>query len=237
MLKRALVLPRTIAPSAQKDILATLLFALILFGFLGSMMLSQLRFSPVGDEFANIPGGLNFLATGRYTDATQPPLLRYLIAIPQYFAGVDPLPNEASGGAQWKDYGGKYMYGNKVSWQTILFSARIVIIVLSGVLLWFLFFWAKQLWGRNAGFATLVFMAWEPTFLGHGQLATLDSALSLAFLFSVFSLWQYLSKPTWSNFLLLNFATAVALLTKFSAISLIFSTAICLFIFRKKTGL
>ncbi len=66
---------------ARKEWVATVLLGFVLMAAFTFMSLSQQKFSPVDDELANIPGGYNYLATGRYTDTTHPPLLRYLIGL------------------------------------------------------------------------------------------------------------------------------------------------------------
>jgi hypothetical protein len=218
----------------KKDVGATALLGILLLLFYVGMTLAARKFSPVDDELANIPSGLNFLKTGRYTDPTHPPLIRYLFSIPLFVENADPLPDEPTGIFDWHEYGKAFLFKNKVSWQQLLTNVRQVNILLCVVFLLFLFFWTKKIWGRTAGFSALIFMIFEPTFVGHGQLATLDAAFSLVILGSVFSWWIYFKNPSWRNFWWLNLAMGIAFLTKFTSISLIFSMIICFFIFRKK---
>jgi len=221
----------------KKELLATMLLGVILVVVFVIMSYAQLKFAPVNDELANVPAGFNFLTTGRYTDPTHPPLLRYLFAVPLFIVGADPLPQDQLGYYSWPGYGKDFLFRNQVSWQCILQSTRTVVILLSLILLVLVYRWTKTLWGRSAAFAAVVFLALEPNFLGHGQLATLDAGFALAFCFSVFSLWRYLTKPSWQNFLLLHFATGVAFMTKFTAGSLFLSTIICIVLLRKTTDL
>lgn len=224
-------------PFSNRKRLATALLGSILVAVFLMLSQSERHFSPVIDEMANIPGGHNFLSTGRYTDATHPPLLRYLMAIPLYLMGSDPLVGDESGNFRWSEYGKLYLFQNKISWQQTLTGTRTVIILLSLLLLAFVYRWTRTLWGRTAAFSALLFFAFEPNFLAHAQLATLDLGLSLAFFFAVYALWVFLKNPGWPQFLLLQLATGIAFMTKFSAISLFLSAAICLFIFRKKYDL
>lgn len=217
--------------------IATALLSVVLLAVFILMSLSQQKFAPVNDELANIPGGYNYLTTGRYTDTTHPPLLRYLLAVPLFIHGADPLPCHESGLYSWQGYGKDFLFQNCVPWYRILHDTRMVIILLSVALLLFVYQWAKALWGRSAAFAALAFLAFEPTFLGHGQIATLDGGFTLAFFFAVFVLWRYLVQPSWKHFLLLNLAVGIAFLTKFTAVSLFLSVPLCLFFFRKKRDL
>jgi Dolichyl-phosphate-mannose-protein mannosyltransferase len=201
------------------------------------MWFSQRQFTPVTDELANIPAGLNHLCSGRYTDATQPPLLRYLLALPQWIIGVDPLVNDPSADVFWVEYGRHYMFQNRVSWRTILDVSRGVVILLTLVQMGLVFWWSRQLWGAWAGLVAAIFIAFEPNSMAHGQLATLDQGLSVAFLWAVYALWRYLQVPNWKRFWWLHAATAAAFLVKFSALTLFISGAICLFWMRREQPL
>ncbi len=99
---------------ARKGWIATILLGLILMGAFALMWVSQQKFSPVDDELANIPGGYNYMTTGRYTDTTHPPLLRYLFAIPLFARGADPLPQQESGLYSWQGYGKDFLFSYKI---------------------------------------------------------------------------------------------------------------------------
>jgi 4-amino-4-deoxy-L-arabinose transferase-like glycosyltransferase len=204
-------------------------------GFL--LWFGQQHFSPVTDELANIPAGLNYIKTGRYTDATQPPLLRYLFALPQWFMGVDVLANDDSGQYFWTDYGRKYLFSNTIAWQKIVGSARLIVIILTLLQIGLVYFFAKKLWNVWAGIVAALFIAFEPNTMAHGSLATLDMGLSITFLWSIYALWQYFELPNWKRFFLLHLAVGLAFLTKFSALTLFLSIPVCLLLLRKKKDL
>jgi hypothetical protein len=230
-------LSKSTASWLRNQRLPTILLGVLLAATGLLMWWSQRYFSPVTDELANIPGGLNYLATGRYTDATQPPLLRYLMALPQWFLGVDPLASDESGQYFWVDYGRRYVFQNKVSWEAIVGVSRAVVIVLTLVQIWLVYHWSRQLWGAWAALIAATFLAFEPNTIAHGQLATLDLGLSLAFVWAVYALWRYLQAPTWARFWWLQVSTVVAFMVKFSALTLLISGAICLFLYRKRQPL
>ncbi len=222
---------------SKKELLATALLGLIVAGAFAMMVVSERQFSPVYDEMANIPSGINFIETGRYTDCTHPPLLRYLFSVPLFADGVDVLPADGPRAHDWHDYGRDFLFENTVPWHHILTGTRMVTILLSLLLLIFVYLWTRSIWGRTAGLVAVAFLAFEPTFLGQGQLATLDMGFALAFFGAVFTLLRYLSAPSRGNFLCLVLALGLAFLSKFTGLSLFVSTAICLFIFRKKENL
>lgn len=215
--------------------LIALNIALIFLGIL--LWSSQQYFSPVTDELANIPGGLNYILTGRYTDATQPPLLRYLFALPQWLMGLEVFAKDESGEYFWVEYAHKFVFSNRVAWQDIVGSARLIVIILTLAQVVLVYFFAKKLWGIWAGLAAAIFIAFEPNTMAHGSLATLDLALSFTFLWSIYALWKYLQEPNWKHFLLLHLAVGISFLTKFSAMTLFISIPLSLFLCRKSKDL
>lgn len=182
----------------------------------GAMFAAQTRLSPVNDEPANLPSGYVFMKTGRYVDATHPPLVRYVMAVPLLFMDPSPLPDNADALRDWHPFGRAFIFQNDVSWQAILWSARAAVIALSAACLVLVFAWARRLWGSwPAAFAT-VFLAFEPTLMGHGALATLDMGSSFLFFATVASYWRYRRRPTTGAFVLFAVILSTALMSKFS---------------------
>jgi len=187
----------------------------------GMMFGAQTHLSPVNDEPANLPSGYVFMKTGRYVDATHPPLIRYVMAVPLLFQDPSPLPDDDSALRDWHSFGRAFLFGNRVSWKTMLWSARSAIIVLSMGCTALVFVWARRLWGPwPAAFGT-VFLAFEPTFMGHGALATLDQGSSLLFFATIAAFWRYRMVPGKGRFALFAVLLALALVSKFSLAILI----------------
>ena len=218
----------------KPDIIATWIAGLLLISVFVLMWYAQKQFSPVYDEVANIPSGYNYLTTNRYTDATHPPFLRYLMAVPMYVQHADPLPNDSTALYRWQSYGTHFLFQNNQPWQQILSGTRLVNIFLSLFLLGFLYYWTRLLWGWKAALVGLAFMAFEPTFLGHGQLATLDLGFSLMYFVASWSLWCYLKNPNWRNYWWINLCFGLAFLSKFAAIPLYFVAILCFILFKKQ---
>lgn len=180
------------------------------------MFAAQTRLSPVNDEPANLPSGYVFMKTGRYVDATHPPLVRYVMAVPLLFLDPSSLPDNDDALRDWHPFGRAFIFDNDVSWKAILWSSRAAVIALSAACLVLVFGWARRLWGPwPAAFAT-VFLAFEPTLMGHGSLATLDMGSSLLFFAAVASFWRYRRRPTTSTFVLFALVLSAALMSKFS---------------------
>ena len=182
----------------------------------GAMFAAQTGLSPVNDEPANLPSGYVFMKTGRYVDATHPPLVRYAMALPLLFLDPSPLPDNDDALRDWHPFGRTFIFHNDVSWKAILWSARAVVIALSAASLFLVFQWSRRLWGAwPAAFAT-VFLAFEPTLMGHGALATLDMGSSLLFFATTASYWRYRQRPTVAAFALFSIVLALSLMSKFS---------------------
>lgn len=180
------------------------------------MFAGQMRLSPVNDEPASIPSGYEFLTTGRFVDPTHPPLIRYVMAIPLLVLAPDPLASDPDAERDWHPFGRRFLFQNHRSWQSILWSARAAVIVLSIGLVALVFIWARRLWGDGPAAVAAVFLAFEPTLMGHGSLATLDAGATLTFFGSVAAYWRYRQRPDRLSFAAVAVVLALAVMAKFS---------------------
>lgn len=180
------------------------------------MFAAQMRLSPVNDEPANIPSGYVALTTGRFVDPTHPPLVRYIMALPLLVLSPSPLPDDPDAERDWHPFGRRFLFQNDRSWQSILWSARGAVIALSLGLVALVFVWARRLWGPWPAVVAVIFLAFEPTWMGHASLATLDAGASLAFFGAAAAYWHYRGKPGRIRFVAFAVVLALALMSKFS---------------------
>lgn len=180
------------------------------------MFAAQMRLSPVNDEPANIPSGYVALTTGRFVDPTHPPLVRYVMALPLLVLSPSPLPDAPDAERDWHPFGRRFLFQNDRSWQSILWSARGAVIALSLGLVALVFAWARRLWGPWPAAVAAVFLAFEPTLMGHGSLGTLDAGASLAFFGTAAAYWHYRRGPGRFRFAAFALVLSLALMSKFS---------------------
>jgi len=182
---------------------------------------AQRQWGPVNDELANFPSGVALVRTGEHADPTHPPLARYLMAIPLLAAGVDAHEDSPDLGIRWHPYGRDFLFRNTLPWRTILDLARLPILLLSlGTVAWTAVV-ARRRSGVLAGLFAGALLAFEPTFLAHGSLATTDLALTFWTLATVLAFERFLRDPGGPRMLVASAAFAGALLTKFAALALV----------------
>ncbi len=180
------------------------------------MFAAQVRLSPVNDEPANIPSGYVALTTGRFVDPTHPPLVRYVMALPLLVLSPSPLPDDPDAERDWHPFGRRFLFQNDRPWQAILWSARGAVIALSLGLVALVFVWVRRLWGAWPAAVAAIFLAFEPTLMGHGSLATLDAGASLTFFGTAATYWRYRQRPGRFRFATFALVLALAVMSKFS---------------------
>jgi len=180
------------------------------------MFVGQTKLSPTNDEPASVCSGYVYLKTGRLVDATHPPLIRYFIALPLFLLQPSALPDDPDAEKDWHVFGRRFLFSNRVPWQTILWATRSAVIILSISLLFLVFAWTRLLWGVWAATFASIFLSFEPTLMAHGSLATLDAGAALFFFLCVFSYWYYRISPSKPRYLYFVVCLCFALTSKFS---------------------
>ena len=172
-----------------------------------------LVFNHTIDEPDTLAAGMEYLSTGRYLYEDQhPPLGRVVVAALPFLAGERFHPGPASyfEGYRILGHGGHY--------------DRTLALSRAGNLI---FFWIASavayLWGLRAGgpkaavMAALLFTTLPPI-LGHGGLATTDLALCAMTAAATLAALRWADLPTRGRSVMLGVLTALALVSKFSAL-------------------
>jgi len=179
--------------------------------------------SMTADEIAHLTAGHVYNVRGDYR--LQPEngnLPQRLSAIPLAIS-ESPLP--PASGEPWNtagvwEYGHTFVYQQGMSADEKLFLGRGVIALVSAALLLVVFFWSRSLFGWRGAFVSGVLMAFCPTFLAHGALATSDVVMTFCFVAAVGSWWRHLRQPGLLWAAISAAALGVALVAKFSAVLL-----------------
>ncbi|HYM12124.1 MAG TPA: glycosyltransferase family 39 protein, partial [Bryobacterales bacterium] len=165
-------------------------------------------FNDTADEAAHIACGLEMVQTGRYTiEAQHPPLGRVLLAVPAWLAGLRYSPH-------WPLWTGS---SPEFYWRT-LSMARLGNLVWAPLLLVCVFLWARDLYGRAAGWGAAVLVSFCPNLLAHASLATLDFGAATTVFAAAWCFWRWSRTPSLGYCVLSAAAFAIAALTKFSAL-------------------
>ena len=173
------------------------------------------------EEGVHLFAGTFHLATGRLdVPPGYPWLIRAFMALPVWMSGAripekPPLPDEMYP----FEHGSRFLYQVNDA-DAILFTGRLMIIVLSIFLGWYVFRFSRNLSGWNAGWIALVLYIFCPNILAHSRLATLDLALTAFVLMAVFYYYQALKRRRFSDIILSATAVFLAVNTKYTGLLL-----------------
>jgi len=176
-------------------------------------------FSETNDEPMHVSCGLQIYEKHQYDYQTvNPPLPRLFIAAGPRILGARLAPDMPFPGFQRTFYSA----GN---YPKTLISARAGTLVFVLIALAAAWGWARREAGPLAAFLTVLLLAGEPLFLGHGGLATHDAAAAAGMAVSLLAFSRWLERPAAANAMLLGAAYGFAMLCKFSCV--VFVPAAC----------
>jgi len=197
---------------------------LLLFMFTVSV-LSMKNDSLTMDELAHIPAGYGYMHEQDYRlNPEHPPLLKDLSAIPLLFMN---LKFDKDFGA-WKDdvngqwtMGWKFIFASGNDTEKIIFWSRIPMILILLILGFYIFRWAKELFGPKTALLALFLFSFSPTFIAHGRYVTTDVGAAAAFFIATYYFVKWLQKPTKKNLIIAGIVFGIAQLIKFSLFLLV----------------
>ena len=201
--------------------------AVLLLTFMFSLaILSMAGDSLTMDEVAHLPAGYSYLTQkDMRLNPEHPPLMKDLAAFPLLFIKNIKFPSEIPA---WKDdingqwaFGYHFLYHMGNPADKMIFWARIPMILLLILLGFFIFKWARELFGNKVALLALFFFSFSPTFLAHGRLVTTDVAASFGFFIGIYYFLRALENPTKKNIIFGGLAFGIAQLLKFSVILLV----------------
>lgn len=179
------------------------------------------------DETAHIGAGYSYVATYEYRlNPEHPPLVKDLAGITVGLSGVDDTQafnsdswaKEVNG--QW-DFGRELIYFSGNDADAITRAARLPMLIFFVLAAFYLFIWARELYGDRAGFIALVLFAFSPTVLAHSRFVTTDVAALFGVVIATYFFLRYLKNQSKINLAVAGLAFGVAQLLKFSLILLI----------------
>src|SRR3989344_5274076 len=202
-----------------------IILALILVLSLGLMVFSSLRESAIMDELAHIPAGYSYLNNLDYRlNPEHPPLVKMAAGLPLLFLNLNfPTDNPAWSekvNGQW-DMGYEFLYQSGNDADQIIQWARTGPMVLTLILVIFIYIWSKELMGDWWALLPSIGVALSPHFLAHGHYVTTDIGAALGIVASLYYFNKYLIFPNKKSLVIAGIAFGFAQLTKFSALILV----------------
>ncbi|MBT5552016.1 MAG: phospholipid carrier-dependent glycosyltransferase [Nitrospina sp.] len=178
--------------------------------------------SPTYDESYHLTSGYISLTKNEFRyGANQPPLIKSLAAFPLLFMGLslpenqDPLVDK-----HWTLLGKYFLFspGNNVD--QIIFIARLPLVFLALLLGFYVFLWARDLYGERAGLMALTLYVFSPNILAYSRLATTDFGAACFIFIACYHIWDYLQQPIFKKLCLTGLFFGLALVVKFSTLVL-----------------
>jgi len=195
--------------------------AILLALFALQVILTSRQMSPGYDEVGILPVGYTFLKTGHWHLVPEhPPLVFALSALP--FLALSPRldlndPTWTLGGNIWRS-GANFLMANDVD--RLLFWGRLPTLLLALLLGYFVYRWARELYGDAAGLMALLLYAFCPLTIANSGYASYDVGLSCFFTLSLYSLWRFMREGTRHNLFWTGLLLGCALASKTPAVVL-----------------
>ena len=180
---------------------------------------------PTWDEGFEIVGGYQYLTTGEYrTSLENPPLERILEAIPLLFVRPDlkGAALEAHNGlVSDVDAGVEFIYHNRIPADTILFLARLPMILVTVGLVCVLAAWCRKRFGTAVGLVAALLFSLDPTVIAHGRYVKNDMTLTAMAFLAVIAWEWFLTSGKRLALACSGVALGLALGSKFSGVFLL----------------
>ncbi len=209
---------------AFKNLNYFILGVIILTSFVISASVSNEE-SAIMDELAHIPAGYGYVKYLDYRlNPEHPPLVKMLSALPLSFMDLNfPLDSpywKSDVNGQWA-VGTQFLYESGNDADQIIKWSRLGPMILTLVLIFFIYWWSKELLGPWWAFLPASLFAFSPTVLAHGHYVTTDIGAALGIFISIYYFLKHHLEPSRKNLIIAGLAFGVAQLLKFSALILI----------------
>jgi len=201
------------------------LVGLIIIGSFSLSLSVSLQESAIMDELAHIPAGYGYI---RYLDyrlnPEHPPLIKALSALPLLFQKLN-FPTKSRDwqteiNGQWA-VGTQFLYESGNNADQIINWARLAPMLLTLLLILFIYIWASEIVGRWWAFLPTFLFAFSPTVLAHSHYVTTDIAATFGIFVALYYFTKFILKPSGKHLIYAGIAFGIAQLLKFSAVLLI----------------
>lgn len=182
--------------------------------------------SLTADELTHIASGYYMLSTGDLSlHSGHPVFVQLLMTLPLLTMDLalpphnTPFfkPGEYTTLENWK-YGYDFLYKtNRDKADQIIFSSRLVVVLLSLILAFYIFVWAKELYGERAGFFALFLYVFSPNILAHSRLTTMEMGITTLTFVAVYYFRKLMFTPRISHLILAGTFLGLALVSKITS--------------------
>jgi len=187
------------------------------------------------DEDPHIGSGITYLTQkDMRLNPEHPPLMKDLAALPLLFVKDLKVPVEHKSwtediNGQW-DFGREFIFWAGNNANLVVFLSRIMPLVMTIILGWFVFRASLELAGAAGGLVAIILYAFSPVILAHGRLVTTDVPAALGAFIATYFLLKFFVQPSRKNLLIAGLVFGIAQLFKFSNVLLVPYFAILCFV-------
>jgi hypothetical protein len=201
----------------------------------GLMLYVSSKESATMDELAHIPAGYGYV---RYLDnrlnPEHPALVKALAALPLLFQNLK-FPTDKSSwqtdvNGQWAA-GAQFLYESGNDADKIIQWSRFGPMLLTILLIIFIYIWAKELIGRWWALLPVFLFSLSPTVLAHGHYVTTDIGAALGIFVATYYFTKFLFEPSRRHLIFSGLTFGIAQSMKFSAVLLIPFFIFLIFVF------
>ncbi len=198
------------------------------------------HYSPTYDEHVHLVSGYSYWKTGGYflNIYDHPPVIKLFASIPLLFMKpILPINHPTYVSHKQYSFADIFFYHNIVDAEKMLNSARLMMLVISCLLGYTIYFWSKQIYGRTTAVIILLFYVFSSNFIAHGILVTTDVGLSFFYFLSMYYFCLMLKKGNFTDTILCGIFSGLALGSKFSAVIIFPVYFLIYFLVRKKINI
>jgi 4-amino-4-deoxy-L-arabinose transferase-like glycosyltransferase len=188
---------------------------------LALLCLSALWHSDVPDEPAHLVAGLSHWQLEDFSlFRVNPPLARMWATLPIYLFEPEQDPwlemyrDPGEVGRTEFDVGNRFIRDEPARFHRLLVVARCTSALFSLMAMAVCFYWAKELYGEQAGWLAAWLWCFSPLVLGFGGILTPDVPSAATGVLALYMFWRWLRRNTWAEAYLAGVGLGLAELTK-----------------------
>jgi hypothetical protein len=194
---------------------------LTLFAFLA--LGSASKKSPTYDEPVHLFAGYSYLKWHDFrANPEHPPLVKALAALPLLALEIkDPRASSPHWQRMPEDRNAEWFVATRMLFrdndaEKLFLYARLPMVGLALLLGFFVYLWAKEVYGFPAALAALIFYALDPNLLAHAPLVHTDLPFAAFFFIGSYFFCRTLERLTWPHLVLTSVFFGLAAVTKYS---------------------
>lgn len=196
-----------------------LILLLLCFIMLALLSLSVRQLSRTYDEATHLYSGYRYFKCGDFTFSPEhPPLARMIAAATLVPTNPDVSCAPPRGNSLFQSVTALDWFYSLKGFNAALFHARLALLLFPLVLCVLVWSAARRMFGLQAAVVATLLLIFEPNLLAYGGLVLTDMAVTVMFLFAVFSFYLWSRRPCVQLLVLTGIAVGLTLLAKSSGI-------------------